>query len=301
MYRACEQETEGLPLEYIFEQIGIWLKDVFVGGIENNISGMFDSVNAGVGRISARMAETPESFNPGIFTMLKMISDNVILPLAGIILAFVMTLELIRMVMEKNNMRDMDFLEFFKWIFKTACAVILVSNTWNIVSGIFELSGSIVRSTAGLIRGSAAITLFESRESLHAALMAKEVPELLGIWLQTSVAGIAMWALSICIFLISYGRMIEIYLLTSVSPIPMAAVMADKRNIGGGYLRSLAALGLQGFLIIVCVAIYSALVQGIVLSSDISGAVWTCMGYSVLLCFCLFKTGTLAKNIMGTY
>lgn len=234
--------------------------------------------------------------------MIRSLSDSIILPIAGAILAFVMTLELIQMITDRNNLHDIDTWMFFKWVFKSAAAVLIVSNTWNIVMGIFEASQSVVSNAAGLIQGSTAIDISTVTTDLEARLMEMELGELYGLWIQAQLVGITMWALTICIFIVIYGRMIEIYLVTSIAPIPMAAMLGKEwGGMGQNYLRSLLALGFQAFLIIVCVAIYAVLVQNIAVQPDISTAIWTCMGYTVLLCFTLFKTGSLSKSIFNAH
>lgn len=223
--------------------------------------------------------------------------------LAGVILAFVMTIELIQMVADRNNMHgDVDTWMFFKWIFKTAAAVLIVTNTWNIVMGVFDVGQSVVNSAGGIISGSTSIDISTVIVDLEDRLMAMDVGPLFGLWFQSLFVGITMWALTICIFIITYGRMIEIYLVTSVAPIPMATMLSKEGgSMGQNYLRSLFALAFQAFLIIVCVAIYAALVQRITVDTDISKAIWTCMGYTVLLCFTLFKTGSMAKSIFSAH
>lgn len=289
-------------MDLIWEKFTEWLKEILVGGVMNNLTGLFDNVNNKVGEIAGQVGSTPQAWNGSIFNMIKTLSDNVILPIAGVILAFVMTLELIQLITDKNNLNDIDTWMFFKWIFKTACAVLIVSNTWNIVMGIFEMAQSVVNSAGGIVAGNTSINLADNIANLEARLMEMEIGPLLGLWLQSFIVGITMWALTICIFIITYGRMIEIYLVTSVAPIPMAtAVNREWGQMGQNYLRSLLALAFQGFLIIVCVAIYAVLVQGMIVEEDISTAIWTCMGYTVLLCFTLFKTGSLAKGIFNAH
>ena len=290
-------------MDKILESIAEWLKEVLVGGIVSNLSGMFDSVNQQVGEIAGQVGATPQAWNGTIYSMIRSLSDNVIVPIAGVILAFVMTLELIQMVSDKNNMHgDVDTWMFFKWIFKTACAVLIVTNTWNIVMGVFEVGQSVVNSAAGVISADASIDISTVVVDLEERLMEMEIGPLFGLWFQSLFVGICTWALTICIFIITYGRMIEIYLVTSVAPIPMATMVSKEGgNIGQNYLRSLFALAFQAFLIIVCVAIYAALVQNIAVDTDISKAIWTCMGYTVLLCFTLFKTGSMAKSIFSAH
>ena len=289
-------------MDLIWEKFTEWLKELLVGGIMDNLTGMFDSVNTKVGEIAGQVGATPQGWNGGIYNMIRNLSDNVILPIAGVILAFVMTLELIQLITDRNNLNDVDTWMFFKWIFKTACAVLIVSNTWNIVMGVFDVAQSVVNSASGIVVSDTSLALADNVADLEARLMDMEIWSLLGLWLQSFIVGITMWALSICIFLISYGRMIEIYLVTSIAPIPMAtAVNREWGQMGQNYLRSLLALGFQGFLIIVCVAIYAVLVQNMVVEEDIASAIWTCMGYTVLLCFTLFKTGSLAKSVFNAH
>ena len=289
-------------MDLIWEKFTTWLKELLVGGIMDNLTGMFDNVNAKVTEIAGQVGATPQGWNSGIFNMIRTLSDNVILPIAGVILAFVMTLELIQLITDRNNLHDVDTWMFFKWVFKTACAVLIVTNTWTIVMGVFDVAQSVVNSASGIIVSDTSLALVDNVADLEARLMDMEVWSLLGLWLQSFIVGITMWVLGICIFLISYGRMIEIYLVTSIAPIPMAtAVNREWGQMGQNYLRSLLALGFQGFLIIVCVAIYAVLVQNMVIETDIAAAIWTCMGYTVLLCFTLFKTGSLSKSIFNTH
>ena len=289
-------------MDLIWEKFTEWLKELLVSGIMNNLNGLFDNVNAKVAEISGQVGTTPQGWNSGIFNMIKSLSDNVILPIAGIILAIVMTLELIQLITDRNNMHDVDTWMFFKWIFKTACAVLIVTNTWNIVMGVFDVAQSVVGNASGVVVGNINIDIASHFTDLEERLMEMEIGPLLGLWLQSFIVGITMWALTICIFIIAYGRMIEIYLVTSVAPIPMAT-MANREwgQMGQNYLRSLFALGFQGFLIIVCVAIYAVLVQNMIIDTDISAAIWSCMGYTVLLCFTLFKTGSLAKSVFNAH
>ena len=289
-------------MEFIWTAIEEWVKSILVGGIIKALAGMFDSVNNQVAEISVQIALTPQGWNASIFNMIRSLSDSIILPIAGAILAFVMTLELIQMITDRNNLHDMDTWMFFKWVFKSAAAVLIVSNTWNIVMGIFEASQSVVSNASGLIQGSTAIDISTVTTDLETRLMEMELGELYGLWIQAQLVGITMWALTICIFIVIYGRMIEIYLVTSIAPIPMAAMLGKEwGGMGQNYLRSLLALGFQAFLIIVCVAIYAVLVQNIAVQPDISTAIWTCMGYTVLLCFTLFKTGSLSKSIFNAH
>ncbi len=289
-------------MDMIWQKITEWLKEVLVGGILDNLSGMFDNVNQKVAEIAGQVGTTPAAWNGNIFSMVRNLSETVILPIAGVILAFVMTYELIQMVIDKNNMNDFDTWIFFKWIFKTFCAVLIVTNTWNIVMAVFDVAQTVVNGAAGVIVGNTSIDITTAIADLEARLMEMDIGPLFGLWFQSLFVGITMWALTICIFIIVYGRMIEIYLVTSVAPIPMAT-MANREwgQMGQNYFRSLMALGFQAFLIIVCVAIYAVLVQTIAVDADISAAIWTCMGYTVLLCFTLFKTSSMAKSIFNAH
>lgn len=286
----------------IGELINEWLKELLIGGIMDNLTGLFDSVNDKVGDIAGQVGSTPQAWNANIFSMIQNLSESVIVPIAGVILAFVMTMELIQLITDKNNLNDMDTWMFFKWVFKTACAVLIVTNTWNIVMGVFDVAQSVINQASGIIVSDVSINIADIVVDLEARLNEMDVGSLLGIWLQTSIVGVTMWALTICIFIIAYGRMIEIYLVTSVAPIPMATMMGKEwGGMGQNYLRSLLALGFQGFLIIICVAIYAVLVQNILVDDSITRAVWTCVGYTVLLCFTLLKTGSLAKSIFNAH
>lgn len=289
-------------MNFIWDSITNWLKEVLVSGIVSNLSGLFDSTNEQIGEIAGQVGLTPQGWNSGIFNMIQNLSNNVILPLAGAILAIVMTLELIQLITDRNNLNDVDTWMFFKWVFKSAAAVLIVSNTWTIVMGIFDAAQSVVNGAAGVMIGNTSIDISSVVTDLESRLMEMDVGPLLGLWFQSLFVGICTWAITICIFIITYGRMIEVFLVTSVAPIPMAT-MANREwsQMGQNYLRTLFALGFQAFLIMVCVAIYSVLVQNISVSTDISTAIWTCMGYTVLLCFCLFKTSSLARSVFNAH
>ena len=289
-------------MDFLWNSIQEWLKEILVSGIMSNLSGLFDSVNEKVADISGQVGTSPQAWNSGIFNMIENLSETVILPIAGVILAFVMTLELVQIIMDKNNFNDIETAVFFRWIFKTACAILIVTNTWNIVMGVFDVAQQVVGQASGVIIGDTSIDLASVLPDLEARLTEMDIGPLFGLWFQSLFVGITMWALTICIFLICYGRMIEIYLVTSIAPIPMATMLGKEwGGMGQNYLRSLFALGFQAFLIIVCVAIYAVLVQNIAVDTDISAAIWTCMGYTVLLCFTLFKTGSLAKSLFAAH
>ena len=289
-------------MDFLWTSIQEWLKEILVSGIMSNLSGLFDSVNEKVADISGQVGTSPQAWNSGIFNMIENLSETVILPIAGVILAFVMTLELVQIIMDKNNFNDIETAVFFRWIFKTACAILIVTNTWNIVMGVFDVAQQVVGQASGVIIGDTSIDLASVLPDLEARLTEMDIGPLFGLWFQSLFVGITMWALTICIFLICYGRMIEIYLVTSVAPIPMATMMGKEwGGMGQNYLRSLIALGFQAFLIIVCVAIYAVLVQNIATESDVIMAIWSCVGYTVLLCFTLFKTGSLAKSVFNAH
>ena len=289
-------------MNFIWDKITEWLKGLLVSGIMSNLTGLFESVNGQVAEIASNVGKTPQAWNGSIFSMIRTLSENVVVPVAGIILTFVMCLELIQMLIDRNNMHDFDTFIIFKWLFKTAAAVLIVTNTWNIVMGVFDVAQSVVNSAAGSITQNTAIDVNAVVSSLETRLKEMDIGPLFGMWFQSMLMGIVAWILTICIFIIVYGRMIEIYMVTSVSPIPMATMVnRDWGQIGQNYLRSLFALGFQAFLIMVCVAIYATLVQSIAITDDVSSAVWTCIGYTVLLCFTLFKTSSLSKSIFNAH
>ena len=289
-------------MNFLWDKVTEWLKELLIGSIMSNLIGLFDNVNRQVAGIADNVGATPQAWNGGVFGMIRNLSDNVILPIAGVILALVATLELIQMIVDRNNMHDMDTFMLAKWVFKTACAVVIVTNTWNIVMAVFDVAQSVVSRASGLVIADTDIRIDSVIVGLEAKLAEMELGALFGLWVQSMFVGFTMWALAICIFIITYGRMIEIYLVTSVAPIPMAT-MANREwgQMGQNYLRSLFALGFQAFLIIICVAIYAILVRGIAVESDVSTAIWTCMGYTVLLCFTLFKTSSFARSIFHAH
>ena len=289
-------------MDLLLNTLTEWLKELLAGAIASNLTGMVDSVNTKVGDIAVQVGQTPQGWNSGIFSMIQNLSNNVILPIAGIILALVMTMEFIRIIMDKNNMHDFDTWSILMWVFKTACAILIVSNTWNIVMGVFDATQSVVNQSSGVIIGETSIHFDRLIPGLEFQLESMTIGSLLSLWFQTLVVGLTMNILSICIFLVTYGRMIEIYVVTALGPIPLATMGSSEwRSTGQNYLKSLLALGFQAFLIMIVVGIYAVLIRNISGAADIAGAIWGCMGYTVLLCFCLFKTGSISKSVFGAH
>ena len=284
----------------LFDAIADWFKGLLIDGIMSNFTRMFDEVNTQIGEIAVNVGQTPAGWNAGIFNLIRTLSNTVIIPIAGMILTFILTYELITMVIEKNNMNDFETFVIFKWIFKTFVAVFILTNTFDIVMGVFGLAQNVVNGSAGIIQGSLNMNL--ALATLEDTLSTMGFGALLGLWLQSSILSLAMGIMSICIFIIIYGRMIEIYLTVSIAPIPFSTMInREWGQIGNSYLKALFALAFQGFLIIVCVAIYAILLQQAAMSTNVHAAIWSCAGYTVLLCFTLFKTGSMSKSIFGAH
>ena len=274
----------------LFERITDWIKEGLIDAITGQYTSIFNSVNNQVADVANQVGQTPQGWNGGVFSMIQNLSETVVIPIAGMILTFVLVYELIQMILEKFNI--------FKWIFKTFVATYLLTNCFTIVMAVFDVAQNVVSQSAGVINGN--LDVQAALSDLETQLEAMGMWELIGLWLETNIINLCMWVLSIVIFVIVYGRMIEIYLTVSLAPIPFST-MANREwgQMGTGYLRSLFALGFQGFLILICVAIYAVLVQSIPSSGDVHGAIWGTAGYTVLLAFALFKTGSLSKSIFN--
>lgn len=288
-------------MDSILQQITEWLKEMLVSAIMGNLSGMFESVNNQVGEIAISVGKTPANFSPEVFAMVRNISESVIIPIAGLILTFIACYELIQMIIDHNNLSNFETWAFFRWVFKTFVAVMLITNTFNITMAVFDVAQHVVSASAGIISGSTSIDA-SALETMEDTLMAMDLGPLLGLFLQSFIVQVTMAALAIVIFIIVYGRMIEIYLAVSLAPIPFSTFgNREQSSIGQNYLRSLFALGFQGFLIMICVGIYAVLIQSVAFTDDIIASIWGVMGYTVLLCFTLFKTGTLAKSVFSAH
>lgn len=288
-------------MQSILEQITDWLKSMIISGIMGNLSGMFDSVNQQVGQIAGDVGTTPANFSPAVFSMIRNISESVILPIAGMVLTFIACYELIQMLIEHNNLANFETWTFFKWVFKTFLAVTLISNTFNITMAVFDVAQQVISRSGGLISGSTSVS-DATLTAMQATLEGMDLGPLLGLYLQTFVVQVTMLALSAIIFVIVYGRMVEIYLMVSLAPIPFATFgNHEQSHTGQNYLRSLFALGFQGFLIIICVGIYAVLIQNLSFSDNSISSIWGVMGYTVLLAFTLFKTGSLAKSVFAAH
>lgn len=288
-------------MDSLFQQIEDWLRELLVSGIMNNLTNAFDSVNQRVGQIATDVGQTPANFMPAVYSLIQNISETVILPVAGIILTFIACYELIQLVIGHNNLANFETWIFWKWIFKTFVAVTLISNTFNITMAVFDVAQWVVQQSGGIIQGSTAID-DSTLATLQATLEATDLGTLFGIFLQSFIVQVGIYILSIVIFIIINGRMVEIYLMTSLAPIPFATFgNREQSMMGQNYLRSLFALGFQGFLIMICVGIYAVMLTSVAFTSDIVGSLWSVMGYTVLLAFTLFKTGSIAKSVLHAH
>ena len=270
--------------------------------IESNLTNMFADVNEKVGTIASEVGQTPSGWNGSIYSMIRGLSENVIVPIAGIIITFVLCYELITMITEKNNLHDMETWMFFKWFFKAAVAIYLVTNTFDIVMAVFDIGQNVVSGAAGVINGSTSIDIPSTLEQMRTGMESMGVGELLGLSIETLIISLCLKIMSILITVILYGRMIEIYCTVSVAPIPIAT-MSNREwgGIGTNYLKGLFALAFQGFLIMVCVGIYAVLINNMIIASDIHSALFSVAAYTVILCFSLMKTGSLAKSIFHAH
>ena len=288
-------------MEEIFNQFGEWLKSLLIPVIMDTLSHTFDMVNDKVGEVATQVGQTPADFQPGVFSMIRTLSENVIMPIAGIILTFIACYELIQLVIGHNNLANFETWIFWKWIFTTFVAVTLITNTMNITMAVFDVAQHVVLQSGGIISGSTAVDA-SALAGMQSTLEAMDAGSVLMVFLQTFIVQFLMRILSLCIFVVVYGRMIEIYLMVSMAPIPFATFGNKEQSmVGQNYLRSLFALGFQGFLIMVCVGIYAVLITSVTFSDDIVGSLWGVVGYTVLLVFTLFKTGSVAKSILQAH
>ena len=286
----------------ILDIITEWIKSILRDCIMGNLDGMFDQINTEVGEVASNVGTTPAAWNAGVFSMIRNLSDNVVVPIAGMIVTFVLCYELISMLMEKNNFHDFETFALYKWILKGCIAVYLVTHTFDITMAIFELAQTVVQRSAGIITGSTSIDFAAVLGNVSTQLEAMELGELFGLLVETLLLKITMPILSLCVMIVLIGRMIEIYIYCSIGAIPFASMVnREWGQMGNNYLRGLVALGLQGFFIMICVAIYAVLVGQITSGSNIHLAIWQCAGYTVLLCFSLFKTGAVSKSIFNAH
>ena len=286
-------------MERIFEQMTSWIKGWIIDALMALLEGMFDSINDQVGQVASDVATSPASFTPGVFNLMKDISNGVIMPIAGMILTFIACYELIQLVIAHNNLANFETWIFFKWIFKTFVAVMLITNCFDITMAIFDVADHVIISSGGVIQNTTAVNASGLSE-LRSTLEDMSIGALLPLFGEIFLLGIGIKIMSMMVFLVIYGRMIEIYLMISLAPLPFSTFgNKEQSHIGQNYVRSLVALGFQGFLILICVGIYAVLIQHISISSDIRGSLWGALGYNILLVFALFKTSTLSKRIFS--
>lgn len=286
----------------IIDAIENWIRDLLISLITSNLTTLFDDVNSKVGTIATEVGQTPQGWNSSIFQMIKTLSDNVILPIAGLIITFVLCYELITAITEKNNMHDMDTFIFFKYVFKAAIAVYLLSHTFDITMAVFDVAQTVVTQAGGIITNETSIDIATTIAAMETEMEAMSIGGLVQLALETLIISLSLKIMSILITVILYGRMIEIYLTVSVSPIPFATMTnREWGNIGTNYFRTLFSLGFQGFFMIVCVAIYAVLVNNMIVAENIHSALFSIAAYTVILCISLFKTGSLSRSLFGAH
>lgn len=286
----------------IFDEIETWMRELLTGIINSNLDRMFTDVNEKTGQIASQVGQTPQGWNDSIFSMIQNLSTSVIVPIAGMIITFVLCYELITMLTERNNMHDIDTFMFFKFFVKAWIAIYLVTNTFTITMAVFDVGQHVVNAASGVISGSTAIDVASVVTDVDATLEAMEIGEMVVLALETLIVSFCMKIMSVIITVIMYGRMIEIYLYTSVAPIPFATMTnREWGQIGTNYFRGLFALAFQAFLMMVCVAIYAVLISTLTASDNLSSSLFGVMGYTVILCFSLFKTGSLSKSIFNAH
>jgi len=285
----------------ILETIENWVKELLISGIETNLARMFGDVNEKIGEIALQVGQTPQGWNAGIFGMIRSLSETVILPIAGIVITYVLTIELITMVMDKNSFHDnVDTFMFFKYIFKAGAAVLIVAHTFDITMAIFDVAQHVVSRAGGVISGSTSIDISSAISAMN--LEEYGILELTLLLAETFLVSFGMQIMNVVITVILYGRMIEIYLTCSVAPIPMATITNKEwGQMGNNYLRGLMALGFQGFFLMICVGIYAVLVNNMVVADNIHTAVFSVAAYTVMLCFAMLKTGSLAKSVFNAH
>ena len=289
-------------MDSIFDKITQAINDFLISLIEGSLSTMFNDVNQKVGTIATEVGKTPQQWNSSVFSIIENLSNSVIVPIAGLIITFVLCYELISMIIDKNNMHDVDTFMFFKYFFKACVAVLIVSNTFNLIMAVFDVGQHIVSNSAGVIAGNTNINISSALTNLRPTLEAMGTGELFLLMLETALVSLCMKILSVCITVVIFGRMIEIYLYSSVGAIPFAT-MANREwgQVGSNYLRGRVALAFQGFFIMVCVGIYAALVNSFTATSDIHSTIFSIAAYTVVLCFTLFKTGSISKSIFNAH
>lgn len=289
-------------MDYVIQSLTDWLKEILITGILGNLGDLFADVNRGVDALATGCAASPAIIAPDIFNMIQLVVENAVMPIAGIILTFVACYELIHMVISHNNLANFETWTFFKWIFKTAIAVYLITNTMNITMAVFDVTQTVVNNAGGIISQNTAIDAFQTLDDVKTVLETKEIGELILILIETWVVRYTVCWIVILIFVIIYARSIEVYLRVSLAPIPFATFGSKEQSMmGQNYLKSLFALGFQGLLMMICVGIYAVLIQRITITEDLLGTLWGIIGYTVLLVFTLFKTGSISKAVFNTH
>lgn len=288
-------------MESLLEQLTEYLKGILVSGIMDNLTSTFNNLNSKLGEVTSNLAQSPADFQPSVFNLIKNLSENVIMPIAGIILTFIACYELVQLVIAHNNLTNFETWIFFKWVFKTFVAVELITHTFDITMAIFDVAQHVISQSGGIIANSTTVDASDLT-NMQTTLEGMDLGPLFAIFLQTFVVQFLFNILAMIIYVIVVGRMIEIYLYVSMAPIPFATFGNKEQSmVGQNYLRSLFALGFQGFLIMVCVGIYAVMIRDVAFSLDIMGSLWNALGFTILLGFTLFKTGSVAKSILHAH
>lgn len=289
-------------MDKILKAIEESIRDFLIGVCQTNLETMFNYVNEKAGDIASIAGQTPGDFNSGILNLVKDLSDNVMIPIAGIVLTYVLVYELISMVIERNHGNEFNSFDFFKYFFKMCIAVELVTHTFTISMAIFDVGQYIVQQASGVISSDTAIDATSTISSLSAQMQTMELSELFLLVLETLIISFFTKILSVIITTIMYGRMIEIYLYCSVSPVPFSTLMnREWGSIGTNYIRGLLALAFQGFFMTICVGIYAVLIKSMAISPDPHMSLFSILAYTLVLAISLYHTGSLSKSLFNAH
>ena len=284
----------------IFDKLSDLLKDILIGSIQANFESMFGEMNDKIGIIARDVGQTPMGWNKDVYTFIKSINDDVIVPIAGLIITAVLCIELIQVVMQRNNMQDADTFELYKYIIKAFIAVYLASHAFEFSMAVFDVAQTLVNKAAGVVGSSTTFTSDDLLATIE-TLKGFEIGKLFALVIETTIYKFVLWVVGILINVIVCGSMFEIYVYSSISSIPFAT-MGNKEwgQIGTNYIKGLFALGLQGLFLMICLGIYNVLIKSVVISgADFTASLTSIVGFAILLGVMMFKSGSISKSIMN--
>ncbi len=291
-------------MDFVFERLDLWIKGILADTVCSNLRSMMETIQTLTVGLDSELALSPDSYNADMWSMLQNVIDSAIVPVASLVLTAIMCLELISWLNEQNNMRTTGDImaQFVKFIVRLFIGVLLVQKSYDITLWVFRLSNFVIFNAIGTINTSISADILSgsSLEAIKETLVTLEIGDLLTIIGVSFLASLATVIIQAAAWIVILGRVIQIYMYCSVGAIPYATLThKETSGIGKNYLLNLAALGFQGFFMLIAIAMYGYLINDAISKLD-PGDLVSPMGFISFVLKLLCCGGALLFTLIGS-